>query len=131
MENKGRIDVALGQRFLGDHFDSYDKKIEPDERTLCGHIELSARGSKPWQPPFGTAGAVEAKVADAAMAGDMSLTASMGHSCGIHFKAAKHLKSHPEYTWEKDELRNLDSHPGPSSRSPSSKARRDHRKRSA
>ncbi len=111
MENKGRIDVTLGQRFLGDHFDTYDKKVEPDERTLCGHIELSARGSKPWQPPFGTAGAVEAKVADSTMAADMSLTASMGHSCGIHFKAAKHLKEHPEYAWEKDELRNLDSHP--------------------
>jgi hypothetical protein len=111
LENKGRIDVALGQRFLGDHLDSFDKKIEPDERTLCGHIDLSARGSKPWQQPYGTAGAVEAKVADAAMAEQMSLTASMGHSCGIHFKAAKHLKAHPEYAWEKEVMRNLDSHP--------------------
>jgi Phospholipase B len=110
-ENKGRIDVALGQKFLADHYDSYDKKIEPDERTLCGHIELSARGSKPWQPPFGTAGAVENKVADASMAEQMSLTASMGHSCGIHFKSAKHLKAHPEFAWEKEVLRNLDSHP--------------------
>jgi hypothetical protein len=109
-ENKGRIDVALGQRFLADHFDSYEKKIAPSERTLCGHIELTARGSKPWQPPFGTAGAVENKVADAAMAADLSLTAAMGHSCGINFKAAKHLKDHPEFAWEKEVLRNLDSH---------------------
>jgi len=110
-ENKGRIDVSLGQRFLGDHFDSYTKKVEPSERTLCGHVELSSRGSKPWQPPFGTAGAVQNKVADATMAEQMSLSASMGHSCGIHFKAAKHLKAHPEFAWEKDNLRNLDSHP--------------------
>src|SRR5215471_181287 len=48
-ENKGRIDVALGQKFLADHFDSFDTKVEPSERTLCGHIELSARGSKPWK----------------------------------------------------------------------------------
>ncbi|HML16408.1 MAG TPA: hypothetical protein VK419_05260, partial [Bryobacteraceae bacterium] len=110
-ENKGRIDVALGERFLADHYDTYDKKIEPDERTLCGHIELSPRGSKPWQPPYGTAGAVQNKVADAAMAQQMSLAAAMGHAEGIDFKASKHLKAHPQFAWEKDELRNLDSHP--------------------
>ncbi len=109
-ENKGRINVALGQKFLADHFDTYEKKTTPSERTLCGHIELTVRGSKPWQPPFGTAGAVENKVADAKMAADMSLTAAMGHSCGINFKAAKHLKDHPEFAWEKEVLRNLDSH---------------------
>src|SRR5262249_55951950 len=47
-ENKGRIDVALGQKFLADHYDTFDKKIAPSERTLCGHIELSSRGSRPW-----------------------------------------------------------------------------------
>jgi len=110
-ENKGRIDVALGQHFLADHYDSFDKKVEPDERTLCGHIELSSRGSRPWQPPYGNAGAVQNKIADSTMAGQMTLSASMGHSCGIHFKAAKHLKAHPDFAWEKDVLRNLDSHP--------------------
>jgi hypothetical protein len=110
-ENKGRIDVALGQKFLGDHYDTFAKKEEPNERTLCGHIELASRGSKPWQPPYGTAGAVENKVADAAMAAAMSFSASMGHSCGIDFKAAKHLKAHPEFAWEKSALRDLDSHP--------------------
>jgi phospholipase B-like protein len=109
-ENKGRIDVALGQRFLADHFDTFDQKIEPSERTLCGHVELSARGSRPWQPPYGAAGAVQNKVADASMAQQMMLSASMGHSCGIHFKAAKHLQAHPELDWQKDEMRDLDSH---------------------
>jgi hypothetical protein len=109
-ENKGRIDVALGQKFLADHFDTYEKKTAPSERTLCGHIELTSRGSKPWQPPYGTAGTVENKVADANMAANLELTAAMGHSCGINFKAAKHLKEHPEFAWEKDVLRNLDSH---------------------
>jgi hypothetical protein len=110
-ENKGRIDVALGQKFLGDHYDTFAKKVEPNERTLCGHIELSSRGSKPWQPAYGTAGAVQNKVADSTMAAGMSFSASMGHSCGIDFKAAKHLKAHPEFAWEKPELRDLDSHP--------------------
>jgi len=110
-ENKGRIDVALGQKFLGDHYDTFAKKEEPSERTLCGHIDLSPRGSKPWQPEYGTAGAVQNKVADATMAANMSFTAAAGHACGIDFKAAKYLKLHPQFNWEKSSLRDMDAHP--------------------
>lgn len=109
-ENKGKIDVAAGERFLSDHFDTFDKKDSPSERTLCGHNEFSPRGMKPWQPEYGPAGAVQAKVTDAAMAARMSLRASMGHSCGIHFKAAPFLKAHPEFAWQKPYLRDMNSH---------------------
>src|ERR1051326_4443319 len=51
-EYEGKIDIEAAHRFLADHFDTYDNKEEPDERTLCGHIELSVRGSKPWQPQY-------------------------------------------------------------------------------
>jgi len=110
-EYKGRIDVAAGRRFVSDHYDTFDKEVSPNERTLCGHIDLSPRGSRPWQPEYSPSGAVQAKAANAAMAERMTLTASMGHSCGIHFKAAEHLRAHPEFAWEKDFLRDLDSHP--------------------
>lgn len=110
-ENKGKIDLELAQRFLADHYDTFDRKEEPDERTLCGHIELSPRGSKPWQPEYGPAGAVQAKASTAAMAARMELTAAMGHPCGIHFKAAHHLGKHSEFAWQKPVLRDLDSHP--------------------
>ena len=39
-ENKGKIDVAAAERFLADHYDTYSKKEEADERTLDGHIVL-------------------------------------------------------------------------------------------
>jgi hypothetical protein len=110
-ENKGKIDLAAAERFESDHYDTYDKKIEPDERTLCGHVDLSARGSAPWQPPFGTAGAVQNKATTAAMAAKMQLVAAAGHACGIDFKAEPHLQAHPELDWEKDLLRDMDSHP--------------------
>jgi hypothetical protein len=110
-ENRGKIDVAAGQRFLADHFDTYQGKVEPNERTLCGHIDLSGRGLMPWQPPYGLAGAVQAKVTDAALAEKMTLTAALGHSCGIPFKAAAHLKKHPEFAWQKDILRDMPSRP--------------------
>jgi len=110
-EYKGKIDVAAAERFLGDHYDTFEKKNDPDERTLCGHIDLSPRGSLPWQPPYGTAGAVQNKVADATLAAHMSLATSAGHACGLHFKAAEHLQKHPEFSWEKDLLRDMNSHP--------------------
>jgi hypothetical protein len=110
-ENKGRIDVAAAHRFLADHYDTFDKKQSPDERTLCGHIDLSVRGSEPWQPKYGPCGAVQNKAADSAMITAMSFTAAMGHSCGLNFKAAEHLKKHPEFKWESSVLRDLDSYP--------------------
>ncbi len=108
---KGNIDLAAAEKFESDHYDTYDRKIEPDERTLCGHVDLSPRGSKAWEPPYGTAGAVQNKATTAAMAAKMQLVASAGHACGIDFKAESHLQAHPEFSWEKDLLRNMDSHP--------------------
>ena len=50
-QNKGKIDVGAAQRFLADHFDTYENKVDPDERTLCGHIDKSPRGDLPWAGP--------------------------------------------------------------------------------
>ena len=110
-QNKGKIDVPAAQRFLADHLDTFEDKIDPDERTLCGHIDLSKRGDLPWVPAYGTAGAVQSKAADAAMGEAMTLTASLGHSCGIGFKAAEHLRKHPEFAWQRPILRDMPSRP--------------------
>ena len=106
-ENKGRIDVSAAQRFLGDHYDTFDKKESAGERTLCGHVDLSPRGSLPWQPAYGIAGAVQNKATDAAMAEKLSFTAAAGHACKIAFRAAEHLKAHPEFAWQKEWLRDM------------------------
>ena len=45
---KGKIDVAMAQQFLSDHFDSFEKKDQPNERGLCGHVDTSSRGVKEW-----------------------------------------------------------------------------------
>ena len=110
-EYKGKIDVAAGQKFLADHWDTFEKKEAPSERTLCGHVDLSPRGMKGWQEPYGIAGTVQAKVTDAAMAERMSLLAAIGHPCGIDFKAAPHLRLYPQFDWQKDLLRDIESHP--------------------
>jgi len=107
--NKGQIDAAAAQRFLADHFDAVENKIDPDEHTLCGHIDLSPRGDLPWAGPYSPVGAVQSKVSDAAMAEAMTLRASMGHSCGIGFKAAGHLRKHTEFAWQRGILRDMPS----------------------
>ena len=61
--------------------------------------------------PYGPAGTVQAKVADAAMAKRMSFEAAMGHPCGLDFRAAAHLAKHPEHAWTKPLLRDLVAQP--------------------
>jgi hypothetical protein len=105
---KGRIDLEAGKRFLADHHDAFENKADsPNERTLCGHNEVSPRGMRPWQEPFGPAGAVQGKIADATMVEQMEMDAVMGHPCGTPFSAAAHLKKHPEFAWMKTHLKNL------------------------
>jgi hypothetical protein len=108
---KGKMDLALAEQFLADHFDAYQKKHDPCERTLCGHVDLSPRGYPGWVPPYGIAGAVQNKAADARMCESMTLSASAGHCCGMNFNAAEHLKKHPEFDWQKPLLRDMDSYP--------------------
>jgi hypothetical protein len=106
-ENKGRIDVEAGEKFETDHYDVITKEIDPNERTICGHIDKSSRGLKGWQGPYGPAGTAEAKVADSAMAEKMSFAAGMGHPCGVEFHSAEFIKKHPEYAWQSKLLQDL------------------------
>ena len=106
-QHKGKIDAPMAEKFLGDHFDSYEGAMAIDERTLCGHIEASPRGMGTWQPPFAPAGAVQNKVADAASAEKMTMIALLGHACGRGFKASEHLAKHPEFSWEREILKDM------------------------
>jgi hypothetical protein len=109
-ENKGKIDLAAAQRFMADHYDTFEHKEDADERTLDGHIDLSPRGSEPWQPPFGMAGAVQNKATDASRTAEMNFIAAAGHACGMDFKAADHVRAHPEFSWQKDLQRDMNAH---------------------
>jgi hypothetical protein len=108
-QNKGQIDVAMAEKFLGDHYDTWEKKEDPDERTLDGNVDLSPRGIKGWLPPFAPGGAVQNKVADATMAEHMTLAAYRGHVGGRDFKATPFLAEHPEFQWESPLLLNMDA----------------------
>src|SRR5216684_2011804 len=111
-ENKGKIDVALAEKMLGDHTDTTQHKEEANERTLCGHVDASPRGVQEWNwQPYYPGGAVQGKVTDATMAKEMRMMARMGHPCGGDFLAKPFLAAHPEYAWQEPYLRDMKAGP--------------------
>ena len=111
-ENKGKIDVALAQQMLGDHLDTFQKKEEANERTLCGHADASPRGIVIWSwDPSYPGGAVQGKASDSTMAKDMRLIARMGHPCGENFDAKDFLGHHPEYAYQAPYLHDMKAGP--------------------
>jgi len=111
-ENKGKRTLELAKQMLGDHFDSFQKKEEANERTLCGHVgRFSARGS---DLGLGTklsrgAGAGQGQRFDDGAA--TSLVARMGHPCGETFQAKPFLAAHPDYAWQEPYLRDMPAGP--------------------
>jgi hypothetical protein len=111
-ENKGKIDVPTAQQMLGDHVDSFEKKTEANERTLCGHVDTTPRGVSLWNwGPFYPGGAVQGKTTDSTMARDMRFVARMGHPCGEDFVAKPFLVAHPDFAWQDPYLRDMKAGP--------------------
>jgi len=111
-ENKGKLDVTLATQMLGDHFDSFQKKEEANERTLCGHVDASTRGVAIWAwVPNYPGGAVQGKASDSTMAQQLRLVARMGHPCGETFYAKPFLATHPDYAWQEPYLRDMPAGP--------------------
>ena len=109
---KGQVDIPLAQKFLADHYDTYEKKEDPNERTLCGHGPNSPRGTPEWDdPPYYPGGAVTAQAADSTMAKNMSFGARAGYPCGADFLAEPFLKEHPEFDWQKSVLQDMKGNP--------------------
>jgi Phospholipase B len=109
---KGKVDVTLAEQFLSDHFDSFEKKEQANERALCGHVDVSSRGVKEWGwDAYNPGGAVQGKAMDSAMAAKMSFVARAGHPCGADFPATDFLEQHPEFAWQKPFLRDMKAGP--------------------
>ena len=111
-EHYGKLDTALAEAYLSDHFDTWEKKVDAGMRSLCGHEEMSARGEPVWgDGPYTPGGAVTGKVADSEMAGKMSLVAHAGHPCGEDFLAEPFMHAHPEYEYLRPILKDMKSGP--------------------
>jgi hypothetical protein len=92
--NKGKIDIALAEQMLGDHYDTWLEEESPSSRTICGHYEL-------YNAPNG---AVDGKVTTSALALQMSTWARWGLPCGTPFFAAQAIAENPQFSWLEDLL---------------------------
>jgi len=97
---KGRIDTEVAKTMLADHYDSYLGRGNPGPRSICGHYELADGITNPTtRAPFYPSGAIDGKVVDAEMAGQMKFWARWGSSCGTPFFADQFIDRHPQYEW--------------------------------
>jgi hypothetical protein len=100
-EHMGKIDVEIGKKILADHYDVFLQIPDnPCSRTVDGHYELDRRDfmCQPGRPlPYQPRGAVDGKVMDSEMAGQMSFWALWGNSSGLAFDADKFLKEHIQW----------------------------------
>jgi len=110
--NKGQIDLALSEKFLADHWDTFEGKEDRNFRGICGHGDQSPTPEPAWgDPAFDPMGAVTAQAADSAMAKAMAFQARAGHPCGEDFIADTFLKQHPEFAWQKPILPDMKGNP--------------------
>ena len=58
-------------------------------------------------PAFTAAGAVQGKASDGTLAKDLKLWAIMGHPCGEPFIASQFLAAHPDFSYQKEFLRDM------------------------
>jgi hypothetical protein len=109
-KKNGAIDLELAKAFETDGLDVIADKNGPNERTLCGRVEVSPRGVPEWDwPPFYPGGTIHAKVTDGALTDRMAFWTQIGHH-GSDFLAEPFLKDHPEYQWMRGLLRDMKNH---------------------
>jgi hypothetical protein len=89
---KGKLNLAIAQQIISDHYDVYLDKENPCSRTCCAHYELDGREymSDPSRPkPYQPRGALDGNAVDTALAKQMSFSVRWGSSCGMPFDASK------------------------------------------
>ena len=110
--NRTRLNVEMAKRFLADHHDAFSGEDTPNRNTLCGHVELDARGAPEWEVgPYYPTGAYDGKVTDGALAKKGAFWAHWGKPCDTDFNAASFLSQHQEYRWQAPRLNDIKAYP--------------------
>lgn len=99
-EHKGKLNIEIAKKIIGDHYDVYLEKENPCSRTVCSHYDLDAREymSDPSRPkPFAPHGTVDGIVCDSNLAKKMSFFGKFGSSCDVGFNKDEFCKKHRQY----------------------------------
>jgi hypothetical protein len=99
-EHKGKMNIDIAKKIIGDHYDVYLEKENPCSRTVCSHYELDAREymSQSDRPkPFSPHGATDGIVCSTELAKKMTFVGKYGSSCDIGFNKDEFCKKHRQY----------------------------------
>ncbi|WP_219906107.1 C45 family autoproteolytic acyltransferase/hydolase [Photobacterium kishitanii] len=112
----GKIDVAVGQKMLGDTYDVYLNKIDASSRNICAEYDKDSQPyvSDPaavWNVPFTPAGSVDGKVANSNDIKNLTISARFGRANGAPFDAKAFIKAHQQWGWQSGYLLSRPSEP--------------------
>ncbi|WP_201257775.1 hypothetical protein [Photobacterium kishitanii] len=112
----GKIDVAVGQKMLGDTYDVYLNKIDASSRNICAEYDKDSQPyvSDPaavWNVPFTPAGSVDGKVANSNDIKNLTISARFGRANGAPFDAKAFINAHQQWGWQAGYLLNRPSEP--------------------
>ena len=96
-EHKGAIDANRAQQVIADHYDVYERALDPNSRTICGHSDNvnGAAGSN--QSPYDPFGSLDGKVTTKSSAREGSFRARWGRACGTAFNAKTFFEQNPQF----------------------------------
>lgn len=112
----GKIDVAVGQKMLGDTYDVYLNKIDASSRNICAEYDKDSQPyvSDPaavWNVPYTPAGSVDGKVANSNDIKNLTISARFGRANGAPFNANAFIKAHQQWGWQSGYLLSRPSEP--------------------
>ena len=99
-KHKGKLNIDIAKKIIGDHYDVYLEKENPCSRTVCSHYELDKREymSQSDRPkPYTPHGALDGIVCSTDLAKKMSFIGKYGSSCNIGFNKDKFCKKHRQF----------------------------------
>ena len=106
----GRKDAHDYREILADHYDHFLQKMNPGKNSICGHREtepnLDAFDKK---GPFYPVGSIDGKIVsgEGALRGESQV--KWGKPCSDRFDSSGFLSLHPEYSWTKGFLEDVES----------------------
>ena len=112
----GKINVATGQKMLGDTYDVYLNKMDASSRNICAEYDKDSQPyvSDPaavWNVPFTPAGSVDGKVANSNDIKNLTINARFGRANGASFDAKAFIKAHQQWGWQSGYLLSRPSEP--------------------
>jgi hypothetical protein len=103
----GKLNTTNAREILADHYDTVQKKNQPNNRTICIHSENGDESNRKRR----LHGCTDGKVTDSKMARNLAFWGRFGSACGRHFSVDNYIKQHPKFSKWKPFMTDFKTHP--------------------